>query len=258
VAAVLAAVSIFQAPVEAYSSPENKLGYSACLWPEGKVLRVRMSADYPFPTPAFSDRLNEAIRRWDEVLRTSNRGGGVTRVEGPEADITFEYRAPEGNDANVLAETYLLREGDIDPSADIGKCPARQNHQHTMKAAWIRINPRSDWFTQPDSVTSTWQMCPDESFRNMNEVLCRAVADFASVAIHEMGHTLVLYHPQTLDDIDKISYNHPDSATTAARCVESTGGFDAQATMCMSQGTWRAEQRTLETWDVDSAHRAYS
>jgi hypothetical protein len=258
VVAVLLAVLVPQMAVGAYSSPENKLGYSACLWPAGKVVRVRMSADYPFPNAGFSDRLNEAVGRWNEVLSTSTRAGGVIRVEGPEADVTFEYRAPEGNDKNVLAETYLLREGDADPSSDIGKCPARRPQESTMKAAWIRINPRSDWFTQPDSMVGMWQMCPDESFRAMNQALCAAVADFASVAVHEMGHTMVYYHPQTLDDIDQTSYNEPGSASTAAKCVEATGGFDAQATMCMSQGMWRAEQRTLETWDVDTAHRAYS
>jgi hypothetical protein len=245
-------------PAGAYSSPENKLGYSACLWPAGKVIRVRMSADYPFPDATFSDRLNEAIGRWNEVMRTSTRGGGVIRVEGPEAEITYEYRAPEGGDPNVLAETYLLRDGDTGPSVDIARCPARQPQQKTMKAAWIRINPRPDWFTQPDSATGMWQMCSDESFRGMNTALCRPVADFASVAVHEMGHTMVYYHPQTLDDIDQTSYNDPGSASTAAKCVEATGGFDAQATMCMSQGMWRAEQRTLETWDLDTAHRAYS
>ena len=48
-----------------------------------------------------------------------------------------------------------------------------------------------------------------------------------------------------------------DSASAQARCVEASGEFAPQATMCSGQGQWRAEQRTLETWDIETMHRAY-
>jgi hypothetical protein len=39
--------------------------------------------------------------------------------------------------------------------------------------------------------------------------------------------------------------------------VEASNEFAPQATMCSGQGQWRAEQRTLETWDIETMHRAY-
>ena len=74
---------------------------------------------------------------------------------------------------------------------------------------------------------------------------------------HELGHALVFYHPQTLDEIDAIPVNQADSASAQARCVEASNEFAPQATMCSGQGQWRAEQRTLETWDIETMHRAY-
>jgi hypothetical protein len=127
-----------------------------------------------------------------------------------------------------------------------------------MVGAVIRINPRDDWFTGPDSQTDVWQMCDGDSFRNANTELCAAAVDFASTMVHELGHGVVLYHPQTLDDIDGVPITRSDSATAAAHCVEAAGTFAGQATLCSGQGVWRAEQRTLESWDVESTHRLYS
>lgn len=238
-----------------YTVPENKLGYSACTWPAGKVLTVAVDPAFPFPDPSFAERLDEAIRRWDGVLATSGRGGGMIRAPGAPADIVVQYRPPEGSDPDVLAETYLQREGDVDMSPNIGRCPDRQAPQFTMRAAQIRMNVRADWFTQPDSTVGLWEMCGDEGFRAMNAELCADQVDFASTMIHELGHTLVFYHPQTLDDLDGIPLERSDSASTQARCVEATGSFPSQATLCSGQGVWHAEQRSLETWDIETAHR---
>ncbi|HEY3238501.1 MAG TPA: hypothetical protein VGL92_02970, partial [Acidimicrobiia bacterium] len=75
-----------------YTTPENKLGYSACTWPAGKVVTVGVDPTFPFPDPAFSDRLNEAVGRWNAVLATSNLHAGMTRVEGATADVVVQYR----------------------------------------------------------------------------------------------------------------------------------------------------------------------
>lgn len=243
----------------AYSSPERKLGYSACGWPAGREVTVGVDPAFPFPDPSFSSRLDESIARWNQVLRTATRGIGLVRAGGANADVVVQYR-PTGtaDDHGVLAETFLQRQGDPDLSPNIGRCPDRRPVSNVMKAVQIRINPRTDWFTGPDSSTSTWQMCSDSGFRSANTELCADEVDFASTVVHELGHALVLYHPQTLDDIDGVPVESPTSASTAAKCVEATGSFGAQATMCAGQGVWRAEQRDLETWDVDTTHKHYS
>ena len=115
----------------------------------------------------------------------------------------------------------------------------------------------NDWYAGDDNSTANWQNCAGSTFRAVNPGLCAAQVDFASTMTHELGHALVFYHPQTLDQIDNIPVNQADSASAQAKCVEASGEFPPQATMCSGQGQWRAEQRTLETWDVETMHRAY-
>jgi len=238
--------------------PDNKLGWSSCLWPAGKTITVAVDPAFPLPDAAYSDRLNEAIVRWDGVLRTSRRGGDVVRVADGPADIVIQYRALEGNDTSeVLAETYLERAGDTSFTTNIGVCPDRKPVAHGMQAVQIRIAPRSDWFSGDDNSTGNWQNCSGSTFRAVNAGLCAATVDFASTVTHELGHALVFYHPQTLDEIDSIPVTRSDSASSQARCVEASNEFEPQATMCSGQGQWRAEQRTLETWDIETMHRAY-
>ncbi len=259
--AVAVAVSLVALAVPvvagAYSSPENKLGYSACGWPGGEPVRVGVDPAFPFPAPEFSDRLNEAVERWNGVLATTARRVNLVRLdEAPQ--VVVQYRPTDTTDAaDVLGETYLQREGDPDLSANIGRCPDRQAAVYTMKAAQIRINPRNDWFAGADSSIDMWQMCDGQGFRAMNPGLCEDQVDFASTMIHELGHVLVLYHPQTLDDIDGVPVDRSDSASAQARCIEASGSFNDQATLCAGQGVWRAEQRTLEVWDTDTAQRHY-
>jgi hypothetical protein len=238
--------------------PENKLGWSSCLWPAGKTITVSVDPAFPLPSQTYSDRLNEAIVRWDGVLRTSRRGGDVIRVADGPADIVVQYRQLEGSDTtDVLAETYLERAGDNAFTTNIGVCPDRKPVAHGMQAVQIRIAPRTDWFSSDDNSTANWQNCAGSTFRAVNSTLCAATVDFASTMTHELGHALVFYHPQTLDEIDAIPVTRSDSASAQAKCVEASNQFDPQATMCSGQGQWRAEQRTLETWDVETMHRAY-
>lgn len=242
-----------------YTNPEAKLGYSACIWPTGKVLTVDVDPAWPFPESSFSDRLDDAIGTWNTVLATSELGGGVVRAAGGAADVVVQYRQTHTTmDHGVLAETFLQREGDAEPSPDSSRCPDRQPRTLTMQMARVLVNPRDDWFTGPESQVGRWQMCTQEQFRATNAGLCSDQVDFASTLVHELGHTLVFLHPQTLDELDGTPPEAPGSATTAARCVESTGSFPEQATMCSGQGVWRAEQRDLETWDVETAHKHYS
>jgi len=214
---VLLASPIGAAWAETYTIPENKLGYSACLWPAGKVLTVAVDPAFPFPDQSFSDRLDEAIARWNGVLSTTGRGGGMVRSPGPGADVLVQYRALEGTDTSeVLGETYLQRDGDIDFSTNIGRCPDRRPPGFGMHAAQLRIAPRSDWYRGPDAEVANWQNCGAQTFRATNPILCGAQVDFGSSMTHEIGHSLVFYHPETLDSIDQIPDNRSDSASTQA------------------------------------------
>jgi hypothetical protein len=261
VVALLVLTGLFL-PVSAASAgtiPDTKLGWSSCLWPAGKTITVAVDPAFPLPAPAYSDRLNEAIVRWDGVLRTSRRGGDVVRVaDGTPADILVQYRALDGSDTSeVLGETYLERAGDSGFTTNIGVCPDRKPAAYGMQAVQIRIAPRNDWYSGDDNSTSNWQNCAGSTFRAVNPGLCGASVDFGSTMTHELGHSLVFYHPQTLDQIDNIPVTQADSASAQAKCVEASGEFQPQATMCSGQGQWRAEQRTLETWDIETMHRAY-
>lgn len=255
---VLTGMALPVSAAQAGTIPDNKLGWSSCLWPAGKTITVAVDPAFPLPNATYSDRLNEAIVRWDGVLRTSRRGGDVVRVADGPADIVIQYRALEGNDTSeVLAETYLERAGDTTFTTNIGVCPDRKPVAHGMQAVQIRIAPRTDWFSGDDNSSANWQNCGGSTFRAVNAGLCAATVDFGSTMTHEMGHALVFYHPQTIDQIDGVPVTQADSASSMAKCVESSNEFEAQATMCSGQGQWRAEQRTLETWDIETMHRAY-
>jgi hypothetical protein len=254
---VLAGLALPVSAASAGTIPDTKLGWSSCLWPAGKTITVAVDPAFPLPAGA-SDRLNEAIVRWDGVLRTSRRGGDVVRVGDGAGDIVVQYRALEGTDTTeVLGETYLERAGDTGFTTNIGVCPDRRPAAFGMQAVQIRIAPRNDWYTADDNSTTNWQNCGGSTFRAFNPGLCTPTVDFGSTITHELGHALVFYHPQTLDQIDNIPVNRTDSASAQAKCVEASGEFPPQATMCSGQGQWRAEQRTLETWDIETMHRAY-
>lgn len=255
---VAAGMTLPVSAARAGTIPENKLGWSSCLWAAGKTITVAADPAYPFPDNSYSDRLNEAIVRWDGVLRTSRRANTVVRVPNGPADVVIQYRPLEGADtSDVLAETYLERQGDTSFTTNIGVCPDRKPAAHSMQAVQIRFAPRSDWFAGADDATANWENCGGGTFRAVNPGLCAATVDFASTLTHELGHALVFYHPQTLDEIDKVAVTQADSASAQARCVEASNEFQPQATMCSGQGQWRAEQRTLETWDIETMHRAY-
>jgi hypothetical protein len=255
---VLAGTTLPVSAAEAGTIPENKLGWSSCLWPAGTTITEAVDPAYPVPDASYSDRLNEALVRWDGVLRTSRRANSVVRIADGPADILIQYRPLEGTDTGeVLAETYLERQGDATFTTNIGVCPDRKPAAHGMQAVQIRMAPRTDWFAGDDNSTANWENCGGSTFRAVNPGLCAPTVDFASTLTHELGHALVFYHPQTLDEIDKIAVTQADSASAQARCVEASNEFQPQATMCSGQGQWRSEQRTLETWDIETMHRAY-
>jgi len=255
---VLTGMALPVSAAQAGTIPDSKLGWSSCLWPAGKTITVAVDPAFPLPDASYGERLNEALVRWDGVLRTSRRGGDVVRVNDGPADIVIQYRPLEGSDTTeVLAETYLERAGDSTFTTNIGVCPDRKPASHGMQAVQIRIAPRNDWFAGDDNSSNNWQSCSGSTFRAVNPGLCGATVDFGSTMTHELGHALVFYHPQTLDEIDGIPVDRSDSASTQAHCVEASKEFQPQATMCSGQGQWRAEQRTLETWDIETMHRAY-
>src|SRR5207237_4601381 len=79
---VLAGMALPVSAASAGTIPDTKLGWSSCLWPAGKTITVAVDPAFRLPDAASSDRLNEAIVRWDGVLRTSRRGGDVVRIGG--------------------------------------------------------------------------------------------------------------------------------------------------------------------------------
>ena len=247
-----------------YQMPETKLGYSACAWPAGRVLSVAVDEAYPFPDQTYVDRLDEAIASWNQVLASSNRGGGMVRTSAP-ADILVQYRpveplhygTPDDPD-QAIAEVYLQRAGEAEASRDIAKCPDRRSSTLTLTAAYVRISPRDDWFAGDESATGVWQMCADPNFQPPSASVCEDSVDFGTTIVHEMGHTLAIYHPQTLDAIDQVPPEQADSATSWAACAEVTKNFDTQSSMCDGQTLYDSDGRTLETWDVESVHRLYN
>lgn len=249
-----------------YTVLETKLGYSACAWPTGRVITVAVDDAWPFPEVAYSDRIDEAIGRWNQVLATSNRGLGMVRTTGP-ADVLLQYRPleplepapaePEDPDEGI-AEVYLQRMGEAEASRNIGRCPDRRPSSLTLTAAYVRMSPRDDWFTGADAQTGVWQMCADPTFQPSSPAVCEDAVDFGTTMVHELGHTLAVYHPQTLDEIDGVPKERSDSASTLAVCGEVTADYDNQSTMCDGQTLYDADGRSLETWDVESVHRLYS
>src|SRR5207248_8331018 len=102
-------------------------------------ISVAVDPAFPFPDASSSQRLDEAIVRWDGVLRTSRRGGDVVRIGTAPADVLIQYRALEGSDTSeVLAETYLERAGDTTFTTNIGVCPDRKPAAHGMQAVQTR------------------------------------------------------------------------------------------------------------------------
>lgn len=250
------------ATAHAAAVSDRKLGWSACAWPAGHVITVGVSTTHPFPDPGFIERLDDAVSRWDQALAPSAQKLSMQRSDD-NPDVVVQYQTPgdddqaQGNEG-VLGETYLLREGDRVPTADINECPDRQRPFFTLAGAYISIAPREDWFTGPDSSVDSWQNCTGGML--MQVLLsdqCEQRVDFGSTITHELGHALVLYHPQSLDEIDDVEPGNPDSATTAARCVEVSEEPEEQATMCAGQTQWRADQRTLTQWDLDTVTRQY-
>lgn len=248
----------------AYSVPENKLGYSACAWPAAHQITVSVDETYPFPDASFSARIDDAIGRWNQVLATSNRAMGMVRTTGP-ADVLLQYRPLEElegarpEDSNqAIAEVYLQRDGETEPSRNIARCPDRRPRTFTLTAAYVRISPRNDWYTGTETELGMWEMCADPMFQPSTPAACEDSVDFGTTIVHELGHGLAVYHPQTLDLIDGIDKNSPDSATNQAACGEVTMDFDAQSTMCDGQTLYDADGRSLETWDVETVHRLYS
>lgn len=242
----------------AAEGPDQKLGWSACAWPADHVVTVGLDPEHPFPGAGFADRLDDAIRRWDEMLQATPLVLGMTRSE-KDPDVTVSYQAPEetAGNSDVLGETSLAREGDPTTGSDLDRCPDRVGPYFTLVEAVIRIAPRSDWFTGPDEAVASWQNCAGMLMQVLFSGTCAARVDVGSTMIHELGHALGLYHPEALDTIDGVPPEDSGSASMAARCVEVTGAPEDQATMCESQAQWRADQRTLAQWDADTLARQY-
>lgn len=229
-------------------------------------------------TQSFTARLGEAMSRWN----AANPGPhfvsySVRSTPMTGEDVLLNYAA--GLPGGVLGETFNFRRTARSPVAGFD-CPVQVQDKNLdatypglsnnfdLVYSLIVISTRIDWFTMPDSMRSTWEQCniltPDvnELSSNLtfvgnrsNSYLCSKTVDFGSTMIHELGHVLMLHHPETVDYFKGSGI----AASTAARCYpEGSLSQKTQATMCAGANSWRSEGRTLDTWDIESIQSHYA
>ena len=139
---------------------------------------------------------------------------------------------------------------------DAGPCSNSVHGTRVDLAQAIRITIaiRSDWFTQDDSRRALWESCPTSGYSPA--YTCSKIYDFASVMLHELGHSVGLAHPSQTDD--HIYGHHPASVMTLADCAVVLD----QATMCQAQDSagsnaYRTHRRTFHNWDLLSIDAGY-
>ena len=161
------------------------------------------------------------------------------------ADATVEYR-PWDTDYGATQITFLAS-GSV-------PCDPHSTAHTSIGAVVVRINVRSDWFTQDDSRRSYWETtCPQIG---QTTYTCRKLHDYGSTITHELGHVLGLWHhPQQIDVHDSRA-----GAVSAAQCTrqDAQGRTLWRATMCPSNSVshaanrYRTERRTIDPYDRES------
>lgn len=207
-----------------------------------------MSGAYPFPgdsvspdgyqaLQSFNNRINGSIGQWDYWARRAPvRPISLVRSDGVGADIFYEYR----DVGDILGRAQVTRRSVGTATFSPTFCPVQSTSDYEVVRGYAQISSRGDWFTQEDSMRSTWENCDDATFRGRpeNAYLCSKNWDVGSTMAHELGHVLGIHHPHQVSG----------AANTTAKCAN----YDDQATMCAVTAAWHSARRTLDGWDIES------
>lgn len=266
-----------------YQYPLDRMGWSECSW-EKSLVRVATptattlqfpgastSPDKYLARQSFDDRLNASISQWN-TWNSTTRGAYTIRRVAPGDSTTWDVLVRYADVGGALGRAKVMRQQDSTYSGSapysisddyLNVCrPISYANDWVLKRGLVDIDRRGEWFTQGDDRRSTWERCddvgdsPNFGGDTSNAYLCSKLWDVGGVMAHELGHTLVLHHPQSTDYFT--SGDGIQAAGVYAECqdylrLRSDGPFD-QATMCAFTYRHHSDSRSLHSWDVETLH----
>ncbi len=186
---------------------------------------------------SFKDRLSDATKSLGTIIRVSGSQpfgakylGQVASASG--ANILMKnVTLPNG----ILGRTYMQPES----------CAVVHGPKVNVEATiYVGVAIRDDWFTQDNSRRALWESCPANGY--MPTYSCSKKVDVGSTMLHELGHTIGLAHPSSVE----AHVTGGPSPMTTAKCTIAND----QATMCQAAdaaggGLYRTHRRTVEDYD---------
>lgn len=266
-------VSLLVAPSPSYAYigpgdwPDTRTGWSHCdwEWKGGGTISVKEDPSNPLVNSEFRGRLQDAIDQWNTV------SGGRWQMRYDGVGATFNVHVVYVDDwhlQNASGYTYVELKWQPGAISWLSCLPQElgSNILKDINISRVYLKPRGDYFTRDASWRSHyehlscnrdfgaghvdgWRATPSNSQDNY---LCSKRLDFGSLIAHELGHTLVLHHPQSIDDY--VYGNTTSFSADQAACNESTSRWTHRdATMCNVIDQQTTAMRTLDGYDKDSA-----